>query len=80
MVWPRYFLKWYNEIYFKYELFQLKKKCLLILDYAQSHKSDYIMEEFQKNQTELIFIPTWAMGYLQPLDIGINKIFKQKLK
>ena len=32
------FLKWYIEIYLKYELFQVKKKCLLILDYAPSHK------------------------------------------
>ena len=38
------------------------------------------MEEFQKNQTEFVFIPRGTMRYLQPLDIGINKIFKQKFK
>ena len=51
------FLKWCNEIYLNYEIFQEKKKCLLILDYAPNHKSDYILEEFQKNQTEFVFIP-----------------------
>ena len=38
------------------------------------------MEEFQKNQTEFVFIPRGTTLYLQPFDIGINKIFKQKLK
>lgn len=35
---------------------------------------------FDKNKTNYVYIPGELTPYLQPLDIGVNKIFKSSLK
>lgn len=60
------FIKWYKEIYKPYELLVEKKM--------------NVLEFFNSMETEYVFIPVGLTPYLQPLDIGINKPFRTKIK
>ena len=73
------FNNWYKNIYLKYEKL-IGKKCLLILDKSPSHIDDRLIDKFEKNGTNYVFIPGGLTRYLQPLDIGVNKVFKECLK
>ena len=73
------FLKWYNKVFLNYEKL-IGKSCLLILDKAPSHIDVEILSELKKHNTHYVFIPDGLTRYLQPLDIGVNKIFKETLK
>ena len=72
------FKKWIKDVYILYEEEQVKKKCILIMDKAPSHiyRSRYL----EKKNKNYVFIPGGLTRYLQPLDIGINKQFKDHLK
>ena len=43
------FIKWYEQVYLKYEKFTVKEKCLLILDKSPSHNNPIITDLFKKN-------------------------------
>ncbi len=58
----------------------MKKKCLLIFDKAPSHIDIEILAKIKINNTYWIFVPGGLTRYLQPLDIGVNKVFKEALK
>ena len=77
---PDIFIRWYKEIFKPYELLNAWKNCLLILDKPPSHFNSKIIELFNTNQQEYIYIPAGLTPYLQPLDIGINKPFKNRIK
>jgi len=55
-------------------------KCLLILDSFSVHRSDTIKNKLEHLGFDLLFIPTGMTGLLQPLDIAVNKPFKDRLK
>jgi len=73
------FSKWYKYIFLPYEA-KIGKKCLLIMDKAPSHTDSYIIKKLKKHDTHFVFIPGGLTRYLQPLDIGINKVFKSAIK
>jgi len=73
------FQRWYEEVYLKYEKFQVKKNCLLILDKSPSHYNKKIIDLFEQNKTSYIYIPGGLTRYLQPLDISVNKTFKESI-
>ena len=52
---------------------------LLILDSARCHLTDNV-RKFYKEHTKVAVIPAGMTKYLQPLDVGINKPFKDNLK
>ena len=70
---------WLKEIYIKYQL-STKKKCLLIYDQAPSHKNDEIIAYMNNNNLNYLFIPAGLTSKLQPLDISVNKVFKNSYK
>ena len=72
------FKKWVKDVYLVYEEEEIKKKCILIMDKAPSHiyRSKYL----DKKGKSYVFIPGGLTRYLQPLDIGINRQFKDHLK
>ena len=74
------FIKWYNQIFKPYETLKAKNNCLLILDKAPSHFNPKVIDLFDTNQQQYIYIPPDLTPYLQPLDIGINKPFKSRIK
>ena len=72
------FKKWVKDVYLVYEEEEIKKRCILIMDKAPSHiyRSKYL----EKKGKSYVFIPGGLTRYLQPLDIGINRQFKDHLK
>jgi len=72
------FKKWVKDVYLVYEEEEIKKRCILIMDKAPSHiyRSKYL----DKKGKSYVFIPGGLTRYLQPLDIGINRQFKDHLK
>src|SRR6185437_3303555 len=53
---------------------------LLILDSFRGHLVDSVKHEFQENNTHLAVIPAGLTSKLQPLDVAINKPFKEKVQ
>jgi len=72
------FKKWVKDVYMHYEEKELQKKCILIMDKAPSHI--YRSKFLDKKKKSYVFIPGGLTRYLQPLDIGINRQFKDHLK
>ena len=50
------------------------------MDLAPSHKDKDILHYMANNDINYVFLTPGSTRYLQPLDVGINKVFKQKLK
>ena len=63
-----------------YEKLVNKKKCLLVLDKVPSHCCDKNIKFMNENNIKRIFIPGGLKRKFQPLDIGINKPFKESIK
>ena len=51
-------------------------KCLLIFDMASSHISESSLDLIKKLNINYLTIPSGMTSYCQPLDISVNKIFK----
>lgn len=57
-----------------------KKRALLVLDSFSAHLCDAIQELFRKYNTTVIVIPGGCTSVLQPLDVSINRPFKDRLR
>ena len=75
---------WFNKIWFPYlkkeNAFNDEVDGLLILDQATSHMTTNIINILKKGFNEVTFIPPGLTRFLQPLDVSINKPFKQNLR
>lgn len=56
------------------------RRCLLILDRFSVHQCDRVQQKLTSLGFDLLFIPSGMTGILQPLDIAVNKPFKDHLK
>lgn len=74
------YLNWLKEIFYNYELFIAKHKCYLIMDKAPSHVDKNILNELKEKKVIYSLIPGGMTRFLQPLDIGVNKQFKDLMK
>jgi hypothetical protein len=75
--------KWFKHIWFKYlESQDLFKDGIgyLILDKAISHVTEQIISKNTNNFKFMTFIPSGLTRYLQPLDVVVNKPFKDAIK
>ena len=68
---------WVKEIFFPYQSF-IKEKCLLILDKSSAHISSDSINALKKFDISYVLIPAGMTPECQPLDISINKKFKDK--
>lgn len=50
------------------------------MDRATTHFSERIKDLFAENKSKYVLIPPGATRYLQPLDIAINKPFKDNMR
>ena len=73
------FTEWIKKIYIPYQA-NVNEKCLLIFDMASSHISNYSLEILKKYDINYIIIPSGMTPICQPLDISVNKIFKDNIK
>ena len=75
--------KWFHNVWFKYldskELFT-DKMGYLILDKATSHITNNIISQYINESKIMSFIPPGLTRYLQPLDVVVNKPFKEGIK
>lgn len=77
------FHNWFKNIWFKYldsnNLF-IDGMGYLILDKATSHVTNNIISNYSNDFKFMSFIPAGLTRYLQPLDVVINKLFKEGIK
>lgn len=74
------FTSWIDEVFSPYLLFVSKKPGLLILDKATMHDETILLEKLKATKSLFEFIPAGLTRYLQPLDIAVNKTFKDYIK
>jgi hypothetical protein len=73
---------WFNKIWEKRpgRNQTAKPKSLLVLDSFESHKTDFIKNIAKYENTNLAIIPGGLTSIVQPLDVSINKPFKDRLR
>ena len=72
---------WIDTVYLKRPVvFFTVKKALLVCDSMAAHKADSIKSHLKKKNTQFAIIPGGLTNTLQPLDISVNKPFKDKLR
>lgn len=67
-------LEWIEKIW--KPIAQQHERTLLLIDTFSSHMTKNVIHELSLLNTEVDFIPKGYTGKLQPLDVGINKPFK----
>ena len=61
-------------------IFNLKWETLLVLDNATTYNTNKVKEKIKECETYVSMIPGGLTWKLQPLDISINKVFKENLR
>lgn len=79
MVNKEIFLDYLTNIWFKPSIKKNTKNTLLIMDRTRSLFSDDFSETFKIENSKYILIPPGMTSFLQPLDVCINKPFKDEL-
>uniref|UniRef100_A0A8C5PNZ8 HTH CENPB-type domain-containing protein n=1 Tax=Leptobrachium leishanense TaxID=445787 RepID=A0A8C5PNZ8_9ANUR len=73
--------EWLREVYVKRpDGFFHKSPSLLICDSMRAHLTDTVKTQVKKTNSVLAIIPGGLTKQLQPLDIGVNRSFKVKLR
>ncbi|KAG5831790.1 hypothetical protein ANANG_G00282950 [Anguilla anguilla] len=73
--------EWLREIYVnRPDGFFHKYPSLLICDSMRAHLTDAVKNQVKQTNSELAVIPGGLTKELQPLDIGVNRAFKAKLR
>lgn len=72
--------EWLQEVWLKRPGVLLNKRSMLVLDSYRGHLTNNIKDKLKDNKSDLAVIPGGLTSILQPLDVCINKPFKQKLK
>ena len=62
------------------EMGKPEQKALLILDHYRAHRVDAMKEKMINNGVCYIYVPACCTDRLQPLDLTVNKDFKDELK
>jgi hypothetical protein len=73
-------LRYIDTILAPYAARQLGRRCLIMLDSFSVHLNDRIQQKLQDVGYDPLYIPKGLTGLLQPLDICVNKPFKDLLK
>lgn len=75
------FYEWLTKVWFRSNAnIKPSANILLVMDRATIHFSERIKDLFAKNKSKYVLIPPGATKYLQPLDIAINKPFKDNMR
>ena len=53
---------------------------MLVMDDASMHKTPEIKRSVELSETKVMMIPRGLTRYLQPLDVSINKPFKEEIR
>jgi hypothetical protein len=70
---------WATKVKFDLD-FPENQRGLVILDVYKAHRTPDVLEEFSKCCFEVQYVPANCTSELQPLDLSVNKVFKDHLK
>ena len=70
---------WLNSVWTKVGGL-LRKRNLLVWDSFRAHLSDNVKRVLKNSRTDVAVIPGGMTSLLQPLDVGVNKPFKDNLR
>jgi hypothetical protein len=71
---------WLNQVWDRRPGALLKKKSLLVWDQFRAHTTDKVKDTLKKLKTTSAVIPGGLTSVLQPLDVVLNKPFKDRLR
>lgn len=74
-----FFIEWIKLVLLSYQR-SIQEKCLVVLDKASSHISNDSIGVLNENGVNYILIPVGMTSICQPLDIAVNKIFKDNIR
>lgn len=72
-------IEWLENVWNKRPGAHLKKPSLLVWDMFRAHRTDEVKNVAKKMKTTLAVIPGGLTSVLQPLDVCLNKPFKNRL-
>lgn len=58
----------------------LKNKSILVMDAFRGHLHDSVRQQLKLLKADIAVIPGGMTGVLQPLDVGVNKPFKDRIR
>ena len=70
---------WNEKVWRRHEGGLLKKKSILVYDMFKTHLMDSIFFKLRDHNTDVAIIPGGLTSQLQPLDVSLNKPFKEKV-
>jgi len=73
-------LEWLKIIWGRRPRAFLNQPSMLVLDAFKGHLTDSVKNQLCKMKTELVVIPGVMTSVLQPMDVSINKPFKDRLR
>lgn len=71
--------EWFQAVWMKLLGADMHLPNMLVLDSFRGHICAAVKEALQKANTNLVVIPGGIMSQLQPLDVAINKPFKERV-
>jgi len=71
---------WLNNVWNKRPGALLRQRSLLIWDTFRAHLTDAMKEEAKRLRIDLAVIPGGLTSILQPLDVCLNKLFKDRMR
>lgn len=71
--------EWFQAVWMKRSGADMHLPNMLVLDSFRGHICPAIKEALQKANTDLVIIPGGIMSQLQPLDVAVNKPFKDRV-
>ncbi|CAM1308344.1 Uncharacterised protein r2_g1824 [Pycnogonum litorale] len=71
---------WLNQVWNRRPGALLKKKSLLVWDQFRAHKTEKVKEKLSSLKTTQGMIPGGLTSLLQPLDVVLNKPFKDRVR
>ena len=73
-------LEWLKIVWGRRPRAFLHQPSMLVLDALKGHLTDSVKNQLRKMYTELVVIPGGMISVLQPMDVSINKPFKDRLR
>ena len=73
-------LEWLKIVWGRRPRAYLNQPSMLVLDAFKGHLTDSVENQLCKMNTELVIIPGGITSVLQPMDVSINKPFKDRLR
>ena len=74
-----FFNIWLKDNFFKESIHKNVKGNVIIIDRETSHYDQDNIELFKMNESNFILIPAGQTRFVQPLDVGVNKVFKDSI-